>query len=43
MTKELSNVMLKLYNVIMELSNMRKHNGTTKYNKRSVTCDVGTI
>ena len=42
-TKELSYVMLEPHNVRMESSNMRKKsNGTTKCEKRTVTCDVGT-
>ena len=35
--------MLELYNVRIELSNVRKKNkGTTKCDKRTVTYDVGT-
>ena len=42
MTKELSHVMLKLHNVRMEPSNVRKKSkGTTKYEKKTVTRDVG--
>ena len=42
MTKELSHVMLKLHNVRMEPSNMRKKSkGTTKCEKRIVTYNVG--
>ena len=41
-TKVLSNVMLVLSNVIMEPIDVRKKNkGTTKCNKRKVTCDIG--
>ena len=40
--KKMSHVMLELHNVRMELSNMRKGKGTTKCEKRTVTCDVGT-
>ena len=40
--KELSNVILKLHNVIMEPSNVRKNKETTKCEKRTVKCDVGT-
>ena len=40
-TKELSNVMLELLNVMMEKSNMRKKE-TTKYEKRTVTFNIGT-
>ena len=43
MTKVLSNLMLELYNVRMEPSNVRKKiNGTTKCEKKKVTCDIGT-
>ena len=43
MTKELSYVMLELYNVKIEFSNVRKKKkGTTKCDKRTVTCNVGT-
>ena len=36
------NVMLVLPNVTMELSNVREKNkGITKYEKSTVTCDVG--
>ena len=42
MRKELSHVMLKLHNVRMEPSNVRKKSkGTTKYEKKTVTRDVG--
>ena len=35
--------MLELYNVRMKSSNVRKKSkGTTKYEKRTVICDVGT-
>ena len=34
--------MVKQYNVRMELSNVRKNKRTTKFDKRTVTCDVGT-
>ena len=41
MRKELSHVILKLHNVRIEPSNMRKKNkGITKYDKRTVTCDI---
>ena len=42
--KELSYVILKPQNVRMELSNARKKKskGTTKCEKKNVTCDVGT-
>ena len=41
--KELSYVMLEPHNVRMELSNVRKKSkGTTKCEKRTVICDVGT-
>ena len=45
MTKELSNVILELHNVIVELSNIRrkKRKETTKFEKRIVKCDVGTV
>ena len=40
-TKELSHMMLKLHNVRIKSSNVRKKNqGTTKCDKRTVTCDV---
>ena len=43
MTKVLLNVMLVLLNMTMEPLNVRKKKkGTTKSNKRIVTCDVGT-
>ena len=39
--KELTHVMLELHNVKMESSNVRKKSkGTTKCEKRIVTCDV---
>ena len=42
MRKELLHVMLKLHNVRMEPSNVRKKSkGTTKYEKKTVTRDVG--
>ena len=42
MRKELSHVMLELYNVRMEPSNVRKKSkGTTKSEKRIITYDVG--
>ena len=42
-TNVLSNMILELHNVRMEPSNMgkKKKKGTTKYDKRIVTCDVG--
>ena len=44
MTKVLSNVILKLHNVIMDSSNVRKINKwTTKSEKRTIKCDVGII
>ena len=43
MTKELSHMMLELYNVRMKLSNVRKKSkGTTKCEKIIITCDVET-
>ena len=40
-TKELLRVMLELHNVRMEPSNViKKNNGTTEYDKRTVTCDI---
>ena len=33
--------MLELYNVRMKSLDVRKNKGTTKCNKRTVTCDVG--
>ena len=42
MTKELPHVMLKLHNVRIEPSIVRKSKGTTKCDKRTVTCEVGT-
>ena len=42
MTKELSNMILELHYVIIELSNVRKNKGTTKCEKRIVKCDVRT-
>ena len=41
MTKELSYVILEPHNVRMKPSNVRKSEGITKYEKRTVTCDVG--
>ena len=42
--KKLSHVMLKLHNVRMEPSNMRKKSKeTTKCEKRTVICDIGTV
>ena len=41
-TKVQSNVMLELHNVKMEPSNVRKMKKTTKCDKRTITCDVGT-
>ena len=35
-------MMLVLLNVTMEPSNVRKDKGTTKHDKKIVTCDVGT-
>ena len=41
--KELSYVMLELYNVKIEPSNVRKKSkATTKCEKKTITCDVGT-
>ena len=34
--------MLELHNVRMKSLDVRKNKGTTKCNKRPVTCDVGT-
>ena len=34
--------MLKLYNVIMKPSNVRKNKGTTKCDKRIATCNIET-
>ena len=42
MTKVQSHVMLVLHNMMIVPSNVRKNKGTTKYNKSTVTCDVGT-
>ena len=43
MTKELSYVMLEPHNVRIEPLNVRqKSKGTTKCEKKIVTCDVGT-
>ena len=40
--KELSHVMLELHNMRMKSSNMRKKSkGITKYEKKTITCDVG--
>ena len=36
-------MMLVLHNVRMVPSNVRKKKGTTKYDKSTVICDVGTI
>ena len=41
-TKILSNMMLKLHNVIIESLNVRKYMGTTKCDKITITCDIGT-
>ena len=41
-TKVQSHVMLILRNVRMMLSNVRKNNGTTKYDKSTITYDVST-
>ena len=42
--KELSHVILELHNVRMKLSNMRKKiKGTTECDKKTITCDVGTV
>ena len=36
--------MLELYNLMMKPSNVRKKNkGTLEYDKRIVTCEVGTV
>ena len=42
MTKIESDAMLVLLNVTMEPSNVKKSKGTTKCEKRIVTCDIGT-
>ena len=42
MRKVHSHAMLVLYNVRMVPSNMRKNKETAKYDKSTVTCDVGT-
>ena len=42
-TKQQSQVMLKLHNVRMELINVRKKYSTTKCNKSTVRCDVGIV
>ena len=44
MTKELSRLMLELYNITIKPSNVRKkiNKGTTEYDKRIVICDVRT-
>ena len=34
--------MLELHNMRMKSSYVRKYKGTTKCDKRTVTCDVGT-
>ena len=42
MTNELSYVMLEPHNMRMEPSNVRKKSkGTTKYEKKTLTCDIG--
>ena len=40
--REPLNVMLVLSNVIIEPSNVREKKGTTKCDKRKVTCDIRT-
>ena len=42
-TKVWSEVMLILPNVIMEPSNVRKKKDTTKCDKSTVRCDIGTV
>ena len=42
MTKVLSNVMLELHNMKMEPLDVRKNKGTTKCDKCTIKCDVGT-
>ena len=43
MTKEQSHVMLESHNLKMEPLNVRKKSkGTTKYEKKIITCNVGT-
>ena len=41
--KELSNVILELHNVEWNRQMWEKSKGTTKCEKRTVTCDVGPI
>ena len=44
MTKELSNVMLELHNMRIEASDMKKKKkskGITKYEKKTITCNIG--
>ena len=41
-TKELSYLILELHNVTMEPSNLRENKGTTKCDKRTIKCDIGT-
>ena len=35
--------MFELYNVRIKSLNVRKNKGITKYDKRTVICDVGTV
>ena len=44
-TKVQSHMMLELHNVVMEPSNVKKKKKkkTTECDKRTVTCDVGTV
>ena len=41
-TKVESDAMLVLPNVTMEPSNLRENKGTTKCDKRTIKCDIGT-
>ena len=44
MRKKLSNIMLKLHNVSMELSKVRKKvREPPNVRKKIVTCDIGTV
>ena len=43
MTKVLSYVRLELHNARIESLNVRRNKGTTKCDKRTVICNVGTI
>ena len=43
MRKELSYVILELHNMRMKLLYVRKNKGITECDKKTVTCDVGTV